>query len=116
MPLKFERWRLGNLRTSRVMEDDEEVPQLTTLDEHLADAFGKLQRPNQEGGGVQETASTKVPITILTGMIPLKTELMMARIPWSGEDDAIKLHPQRTAWQKDSRNPKWSLESWKNNH
>jgi hypothetical protein len=113
MPLNVGGWEI--CERSPVMEDDEEVPQLTTLDEHLADAFGKLQRPNQDGGDVQETASTKVPITILTGMIPLKTELM-ARIPRSREDDAIKLHPQRTAWQKDSRNPKWYLESWKNNH
>jgi hypothetical protein len=94
------------------MDDDEEVPQLTTLEEHLADAFGKLQRPNQEGGGVQETASKKVPITILTGLIALKTELM-SRIPWSRKDNAIELHSQRTAWKKDSRNTKWYIKPGK---
>jgi len=51
------------------MDDDDEVPQLTTLDDHLADAFDKLQRPNEEGDYTQEKISEKVPITILTGVI-----------------------------------------------
>ena len=39
------------------MDDDDEAPQLTTLDDHLADAFDKLQRPNEQGGDAQEMTS-----------------------------------------------------------
>jgi len=57
------------------MDDDDEAPQLTTLDDHLADAFDKLQRPNEQGGDAQEMTSKKVPITILTGLISVENKL-----------------------------------------
>ena len=50
------------------MEEDDEVPQLTTLDDLLAEEFGKLQRPNEERDYSQDKTSKKVPITILTGL------------------------------------------------
>jgi len=57
------------------MDDDDEAPQLTTLDDHLADAFDKLQRPDEQGDYPQEKTPKKVPITILTGVISLENDL-----------------------------------------
>ena len=54
-------------------EDDEEVPQLVTLDEHLADELGSRLKGGfshvEERSGVLDKDSRKVPITILTGTI-----------------------------------------------
>jgi hypothetical protein len=55
----------------RMDDADDEVPALTTLDEHLSgEVFGKLNVAEQLGvvaGNQVESGGRKVPITILTG-------------------------------------------------
>ena len=50
------------------MDEDEEVPELVTLDEHLStEVDGKL-RGIGERSDILENSPKKVPITILTGL------------------------------------------------
>ena len=54
------------------MEEDEEVPQLVTLDEHLSNEVETKLGPLEDGqaGSMDlEEGGKKVPITILTGII-----------------------------------------------
>ena len=51
--------------------DEEDVPQLVTLDEHLSDEISSRLKGGfsdvEQSGDVVESDSRKVPITILTG-------------------------------------------------
>ena len=72
--------------------DDDQVPKLTTLDEHLSgEMLGKLEgvsRDKTEDG--EEDGGRKVPITILTGKG--FEDVYSFRIPWIWEDDVVELY------------------------
>jgi polynucleotide 5'-kinase involved in rRNA processing len=54
------------------MDDDDEVPQLITLDQHLSETIeSKLKNAFKDGNEMEndQVSSTKVPITILTGYL-----------------------------------------------
>jgi hypothetical protein len=55
------------------MDDEEDVPELITLDEHLSgemfDKLGGLGEETETGQDRNEGVGRKVPITILTGTI-----------------------------------------------
>jgi len=62
-------------RIMDIDEDDDNVPQLVTLDQHLSDELGTMLKSSfsnvEESGVGVEKDSRKVPITILTGAFPI---------------------------------------------
>ena len=77
-------------------EDDEDVPQLVTLDQHLSDELGSRLKGGfshvEERDVVVNKDSRKVPITILTGTLYKSLISLKCRISWGWEDDVVELH------------------------
>jgi len=93
------------------MDDEEDVPMLVTLDDHLSEEFdaklkGSLKNVDNDMINEVESDSKKVPITVLTGTYQQKIELIL-RIPWVWQDDIIKLYSERGAWKENCSYSKW---------
>jgi hypothetical protein len=90
------------------MEDD--VPQLVTLDEYLSDELDNRLKGTLTADRdfvLAENNLKKVPITILTGKLENDRDVSNLRIPGVREDDVVKLHSKRGAWQENCSNIKW---------
>lgn len=76
-------------------DDDEDVPQLVTLDQHLSNELGAKLKSGfsnvEERSAVVDKDSRKVPITILTGTFQI-TDQAKKRIPGGWEDDIAELY------------------------
>lgn len=97
------------------MENEDVVPMLVTLENHLSEEFdsklkGSLNTVDNDMSEV-ETDSKKVPITILTGVCQRKRELIV-RISWLGQDDIIELCPERGTRKENCRHIKWYPFRW----
>src|SRR5437773_3217303 len=95
--------------------DEDVVPQLITLDEHLSDLFNTKLKGDvinaQNDMDDIEPDSVKVPITILTGWESRieKSNFFFDyfRVPWIRQDDAAELHPERRPWKENCGDIKW---------
>lgn len=75
------------------MEEDEEVPDLITLDEHLSTEVDRKLRGIGERNDILENSPKKVPITILTGLQNVRSALTN-RVPRLRQNNTPKLHSQ----------------------
>jgi hypothetical protein len=80
------------------IDDDDEVPELTTLDEHLSNHVEKqltgLSGPVEEELRLEEgERKDAVPITLLTGNLAASSSLLTFRISRIWKDHTIELHP-----------------------
>ena len=83
--------------SSYVLEtmDEDDVPQLVTLDEHISqqiDTRLSLDLDDVDMRDNVEGSLGKVPITILTGID--FSFFLTCRISWVGQDDITELHPE----------------------